>query len=305
MNGTKRNHPTASAIMVVRDEKDLIENNVRYHLDIGFDHIVVLDHCSTDGTRDLLLALKRLFPQVDVLTEDNPSFDHERYANRVLMYTIERHHPEWIFSIDADEFLGIGPDLTTFLDGMIQRRIEYGTIKWLNAARIIDHEPSVDGLLMTSFYEPWIERPWQHEGHFRKAFCRVHSNMQIVAGGHYFRRENNPAFFADKNHDPVNLPLSEARIYHFEARHTSAQLLRKWKNLSENLVEPQFPENAPWGEKIQRMRSYATALDGGNVSLTTLGLAGVCTFWGNCVPPGRLREDRTLAQWTERKVQST
>jgi hypothetical protein len=288
--------------MVVRDEIDLIENNIRYHLEIGFNSIVILDHCSTDGTRDLLFTLKRRFSQIDVLTEDNPIFDHERYANRALTFSIEHHHPEWIFSIDADEFLGIEQDVPTFLEGMIQRRIEYGTIKWLNAARVIDEEHPTDGLLMTSFYEPWIERAWQHEGHFRKSFCRVHPNMQVVAGGHYFRRENNPAFFAGKKHDPVNLPLSEARIYHFEARHTSAQLLRKWKNLSENLVEPQFPQNAPWREKIQRMQSYATALDGGGVSLATLGLAGVCTFWGNVVPPWRLREDRTLSQWLERKM---
>ncbi|MEQ1935515.1 MAG: hypothetical protein ABL962_16775, partial [Fimbriimonadaceae bacterium] len=91
-------------------------------------------------------------------------------------------------------------------------------------------------------------------------------------------------------------------IYHCEARHTSAQLLRKWKNLSENLVEPQFPQDAPWGEKMQRMQSYATALDSRNISLATLGLAGVCTFWGNIVPPSRIREDRKLSQWAEGKM---
>ncbi len=44
--------------LLVRDEVDLVAANVRYHLALGVDHVVVTDHRSTDGTTDVLRQLE-------------------------------------------------------------------------------------------------------------------------------------------------------------------------------------------------------------------------------------------------------
>ena len=42
------------AVMMVRNERDILPVNLRYHLDSGIDHILVADNGSTDGTAAIL-----------------------------------------------------------------------------------------------------------------------------------------------------------------------------------------------------------------------------------------------------------
>ena len=40
--------------MVVRDEEDILDAQLTFHLNAGVDFILVTDHRSVDGTRDIL-----------------------------------------------------------------------------------------------------------------------------------------------------------------------------------------------------------------------------------------------------------
>ena len=40
--------------LLVRDEEDILDANLRYHLDQGVEHVFVTDNLSADGTRDRL-----------------------------------------------------------------------------------------------------------------------------------------------------------------------------------------------------------------------------------------------------------
>ena len=42
------------AVMMVRNERDILPVNLRYHLESGIDHILVADNGSTDGTAAIL-----------------------------------------------------------------------------------------------------------------------------------------------------------------------------------------------------------------------------------------------------------
>ena len=60
--------------------------------------------------------------------------------------------------------------------------------------------------------------------------------MSVVVGGHYFRREANPKFFAEQATSPILIDVSEARIYHFENRFGARDLMQKWENMAEHLI---------------------------------------------------------------------
>jgi hypothetical protein len=45
--------------IAVRDEADIIEENLRYHLGAGVDFIIATDHRSEDGTTEILERYER------------------------------------------------------------------------------------------------------------------------------------------------------------------------------------------------------------------------------------------------------
>ena len=45
--------------LLVRDEEDILDHNLRYHLAQGVDFFIVMDHMSTDGTPEILDAYQR------------------------------------------------------------------------------------------------------------------------------------------------------------------------------------------------------------------------------------------------------
>lgn len=285
----------AKALMIVRDEAEILKACLGHHLDLGFDEIHVLDHCSVDATGALLteLASDR---RLQVHKEHRSDFDHEAYANLLLEKALEGGSVDWIFLLDADEFLVLSKPLKPFLDDLDAQDIRYGTIKWLNAVPGPDashgHAPSFGEW----FFEPWPERPWQDEGHLRKAFCRVHAGMSIVVGGHYFRREANPTFFTGRHWSPHLVPLCDARLYHFEQRLTPRALLEKWERLSAHTVEPGYDPAAPWNEKVVRMRGYLERYGGDLQALERDWFEASRTFWGSGIPADRLVRDGCLLE---------
>lgn len=285
----------AYALMVVRDEEAILPFNLKYHLDLGFDHIFVLDNHSVDKTAQVLDEFA-LSERITVIRGSVTQFDHERLANELLQIALACSAPDWIFLLDADEFLDTRQPLKAFLEQLEHDGISYGTLKWLNA---ISQSQQSHLLGTTLFFEPWPEREWQHEGHLRKAFCRVHKNMQIVVGGHYFRSESNPEFFRHQNPCPILIGIEEARIYHYENRFGPSALLRKWENLSSNTVESGYSSDAPWNEKITRIRQYLKEYRHNQDKLWADWFVRRRTFWGEEVPLDRIRQATCIKEWFE------
>lgn len=284
----------ACGVMVVRDEEDLIAANLRYHHAMGFSSFVVLDHRSEDATSAILHQLQQTLPLIAIREEDT-RFDHERYANLALQAALQEFAPDWVFTLDADEFFCFPAGLTPLLFALEEQGIFYASAKWRNA--VADQSTRSCGPLTTSrFYEPWPERDWQHEGHLRKSFCRVHDGMAVVVGGHYFRREANHKFFSGKNMVPHLCNADEAYILHFENREDPSRLMRKWSALAGDLVEPGYPTDAPWNEKVRRLRAYVADPEA-KAAQAIHSAADPVTFWGSPVPRERIREDRTVRDW--------
>ena len=57
-------------LMLVRDEIDIIEQNIEFHLRFGIENFVVTDNGSVDGTRDILGDFKRRLGKSIVIIDD-------------------------------------------------------------------------------------------------------------------------------------------------------------------------------------------------------------------------------------------
>ena len=88
----------------VKDEEDIIESFVRYHLNI-VDKMIISDNCSNDNTLNILKKLKNEGLDIDILEDHNQYFDQNKKRKELLEYTIDNYKPDFIFPIDADEFI--------------------------------------------------------------------------------------------------------------------------------------------------------------------------------------------------------
>ena len=94
----------ALAIAMVKNEADLIEAFVRHHLAF-VDLMVVIDNASSDGTREILVALQR--EGLPVLVFDDPIFGYFQSEKMTHVYrkVVPIFQPEIVYLLDADEFL--------------------------------------------------------------------------------------------------------------------------------------------------------------------------------------------------------
>ena len=89
--------------LLVRDEEDIIEANLDYHLAQDVDSVIVTDHGSTDGTRDILRRYERA-GAATVLHDDGAGHHQSVRVTRMAELARTRHGADWVFHNDADEF---------------------------------------------------------------------------------------------------------------------------------------------------------------------------------------------------------
>ncbi len=88
--------------LLVRDEEDIIGDNLDFHLAQGVDHILIMDNRSVDATRD------RILPYVERGVASYTFQPADDYAQGVwvtrLAREAARHGADWVINSDADEF---------------------------------------------------------------------------------------------------------------------------------------------------------------------------------------------------------
>lgn len=89
--------------ILVRDEADIIEENIRFHASNGVDCFVITDHRSVDGTREILQAMSQDF-DITIIDDDSLIVDRDQCVSRMAHLVRERNQADWIINNDADEF---------------------------------------------------------------------------------------------------------------------------------------------------------------------------------------------------------
>lgn len=111
--------------MTVRDEVDILEANLLYHLERGVDAFVIVDDHSEDGTSEILEKYRRqgevhIFPR-----PDRPVLQGE-LATVMARFAATHLRADWVIGNDADEFWW--PDLGSLSDVLNEIPKQYGAI---------------------------------------------------------------------------------------------------------------------------------------------------------------------------------
>lgn len=204
--------------LLARDEEDVVEENLIYHLDRGVDFVVATDNNSADGTADVLERYQRE-GHLHLIREPSTDFAQHAWRTRMARLAATEFAADWVIDNDADEFWWPleGADLKELFDSLpddVQAVM----------ARKVNFVPRPDG--QAPFYERMLLR--DNEGRnligrliLPKVAHRGAADISIGTGSHRILIDG----VAPKSHTaPLEILHFSVRSYDsFETRVRNAQ----------------------------------------------------------------------------------
>jgi hypothetical protein len=121
--------------ILVKNEVDIIEANIRTHSKLGVDAFVIMDNSSTDGTREILSKLQDEF-KITIIDEKG-YYQQKKFMTKLAFLAKKIYRPDWIINNDADEFWipNSGTSLKEYLNfkGAILRVDRFNMVPPLNS----------------------------------------------------------------------------------------------------------------------------------------------------------------------------
>lgn len=168
---------SVAAVMLVKDEADIVETTVR-HLLTQVDEVFVQDNLSTDGTREILAELAL---DGRVMFRDDPEVGYwqARKTTALAREALECGH-DWVLPCDADEIWIPAAGGSTIAAVLGEMGGEVGRV----GAAVLNHYATGDD----AHHEPNPVRRirWRtaHPLGLPKTAARLHPEIEIHAGNH-------------------------------------------------------------------------------------------------------------------------
>ena len=191
-----------AGVSMVKDEEDIIYYTLAGNYRQGVKKFVMLDHISSDGTRDEIRRFADDYPEAMVyLIEDrDPLFHKYRKMSAAAEFAHRMWGAEWIFPFDADEVMSSSDQpLPTILGQLEPKQLCLG----------LQHR----NYLLRSFYDLSEVNPLKRmtyrkkedtssRGDYSKVIVRWRSGMEITQGHHFvkFKGKKLPVTILGKNH---------------------------------------------------------------------------------------------------------
>jgi len=111
--------------LLARDEIDLVEPWLAFHLNAGVDVVIATDNRSQDGTTEVLEEYARS-GHVRLIREPGEDLRQDEWVTRMARLAATEYHADWVINSDADElWWPRGASLSGVLAGVPSR---YGTV---------------------------------------------------------------------------------------------------------------------------------------------------------------------------------
>jgi Glycosyl transferase family 2 len=204
--------------LLVRDEADVLDAQIAFHLNAGVDFVVATDNGSTDGTTDILERYAK-DGYARVIREASTEYRQSEWVTRMARLAATELGADWVVNSDADEFWWPrGGGLKEVLGAVPSR---YGVVRgvWRNFVPQPDTGQSF-AELMTLRLSPAValndpRSPFRPNA---KAAHRADPGLRVRTGNHEL---------ADTSLVPLRswYPIE---VLHFPLR-TSEQVVRKYE----------------------------------------------------------------------------
>lgn len=120
-------------VSMVRNEEDIIESFVRWHCAIA-DAVIVLDHRSTDRTKEILCALRDEGLPLILTEAEDMAYRQWEYTTELVVRAFREFSADVVCPLDADEFL-LADTEDVFQSRRILQNLELGVyyhLAWID-----------------------------------------------------------------------------------------------------------------------------------------------------------------------------
>ena len=95
--------PQITMTLLVRNEQDIISQNIRFHHAMGVDKFIVMDNLSTDATAQIVKTLSRDI-DIDYMFQPKDDYNQWQWVTEMAQRAAIEHKSDWVINNDADEF---------------------------------------------------------------------------------------------------------------------------------------------------------------------------------------------------------
>jgi hypothetical protein len=202
--------------LLCRDEEDIVDSMLAFHLNAGVDFVIATDHASHDGTTEILERYARE-GYLRLIREEDSEYREVQWRTRMARLAATEYQAEWVINSDADEFWWPrGLDLKDVVGSVPQR---YGVVR--------------------AFWRPFVPRPDDGAVFSERMIVRVAPDAAIHDPGSQFRPKSKVIHRASPsvtigrgNHDVEGVSFEvlhgwyPVELLHFPLR-SHAQVRRK------------------------------------------------------------------------------
>jgi hypothetical protein len=89
--------------LLARDEADIVDEQIKFHLNAGVDYVIATDNLSQDGTSEILESYAQT-GQLHLIREDSEYLQQAEWITRMGRLAATDFGADWVIHSDADEF---------------------------------------------------------------------------------------------------------------------------------------------------------------------------------------------------------
>jgi hypothetical protein len=238
--------PRIVMTLLVRDEVDIIRDNLDFHLNAGVDLVLAMDNHSEDGTTDVLREYEKAGGLV-YLYEPSDEYLQDQWVTSLARRAALQHGADWVINADADEFFL--PAEGTLADALAAIPAGVGAVSIRRHDMVPIVRPRLESPAMEMVYRKKVSLEWV-AGHqiVDKIIHRALPDVQVSRGSHVVTSEFvNEAKACDS-----------IFTFHFPIR-SQQQFSRKVRNMA--------PALSRAGVHLPRYESWDLALKKGELAV--------------------------------------
>ena len=89
--------------LLARNEADVVDAQIAFHLHAGVDHVIATDNASTDDTAGIFERYERA-GRLRLIREPADDMRQDEWVTRMARLAATEHDADWVIHADADEF---------------------------------------------------------------------------------------------------------------------------------------------------------------------------------------------------------